>query len=190
MRLFGTFMLLCFFNCPLNAQGRSAEEALGESLVAAIAADDVVAYSQCWISSRRIVAMMKGIGIDLPADAPNDIREKHALRNKDIAESFRKIQSLIDSRKIDRQSIRLKECVALSVRERKAPNGTIKKAGRFNLVLIVNGEEWRFDINDGFVDNGVWYFSDSPVNLFAGDTILSFRDHRAKANKSLNRNGE
>lgn len=180
MRHFSVIALMYFFCYPANAQELSAEMAVGDSLVSAIVTNDVVAYSQCWISSRRMATMMKDAGVDLPASAATKMREYHTLRNQDIVESFRKIQALIDDSKIDRQSIRLKTCEASNIREKKAPKGTVTQASGFNLVLTVGDKEWRYRIDDGVKDNGMWYFSDSPTNLFTDGKTLSFRDHRAK----------
>jgi len=156
------------------AQDQSPEEALGQSLVHAIVSKDIVAYSQCWISTRRMLAIMKQLdGPGIPADK---LRQYHARRNKRIAESFTKIQKLIDETKIDPKAIRLKSCKAVAVREQKGPKGALTLANAFEIVLTVGNAEMRFEIDDGVMHNGLWYFMDSPINLFAGDRILSFRD--------------
>lgn len=175
MRLFGVFSLACLFGNPLIAQETSAEVELGEFLTKAIAENDVVAYSQCWISLRRMTTKLKEIGVDLPPEETERMPEYIARRNRLVAESFRKIQALIDSAKIDRQSIRLKTCEAGNVQARKAPKGSLTKAQDFSVVISVGAEEWRFEIDDGVMDNGMWYFSDRPMTLYAGDTTLRFR---------------
>lgn len=176
MRSFFIFLSVFLVGQPAIAQEIPTADAIGESLVEAIVSNDVVGYSQCWISSRRMAAVMVEIGVDeIPV---KELRKYHSLRNKSIAESFSKIQKLIGDAKIARESIRLKSCKASGVREKKAPGGSITTANQFALLVSVGDDEWRFTIDDGFVDRGMWYFSDSPINLFAGDVILSFRDHR------------
>ena len=133
MRLFGVFALLCLLSDSSIAQETSSQTALGESLVSAIVSDDIVAYSHCWIASRRTATKLKEIGVELPAEQLKKMHEYNTQRNIIVAESFRKIQSLIKSAKIDRQSIRLKSCKAENIREKKAPKGSITKAGSMKL---------------------------------------------------------
>ena len=82
----------------LVGQSATAEQiptadTIGQSLVEAIVSNDVVGYSQCWISSRRMATIMTELGVqEAPAEG---LREYHLLRNRSIAESFRKIQKLI-----------------------------------------------------------------------------------------------
>lgn len=176
MRL-GTILLVVatLTSGDANAQDRSPEDVLGQSLVDALVSKDVVAYSQCWMSSRRMLAMMKELGVsEMPADK---LREYHSRRNKAIAESFMKIQKLIDDANIDRKSIRLKTCKPSKIQQRKAPKGMLTQTNQFSLLLAVGDDEWRFEIDDGVLHDGLWYFTDSPINLFAGNQILSFRDH-------------
>jgi hypothetical protein len=176
MQLFGIVVLSTLVCGPPSTQETTPEKELGQALAEAIATNDVVGYSQCWISSRRMVAMMKELGVsEMPVDR---LREYEALRNKSIAESFKKIQKLIDDRKLDRKSILLKSCTAAKLRKRKAPKGTLTKTEQFSVLLTVGDEEWRFEIDDGVLHAGMWYFSDSPINLFAGNRTLSFKDHR------------
>ncbi len=127
---------------------------------------------------------MRELGI---GNAPESLKNKLLLRNRSIAESFRKIQKLIDDAKIDRQSIQFNSCKAIGVRENKLPLGSVTKADQFILLLSVGGDEWRLNIDGGLVDRGMWSFTDSPTNLFAGDVTLSFRDHRQEADKAVNR---
>ncbi|GAA4443290.1 hypothetical protein GCM10023156_00240 [Novipirellula rosea] len=128
--------------------------------------------------------IMRELGI---GEAPESLKNKLLLRNRSIAESFRKIQKLIDDAKIDRHSIRFNSCKVSGVRENKLPLGSVTKADRFSLLLSVGVDEWRLIIDGGLVDRGMWSFSDSPTNLFVGDVILSFRDHRQEANEAVNR---
>ncbi len=172
------FILLSVFpvDQPTIAEEIPKADEIGESLVEAVVSNDVVGYSQCWISSRRMAAIMMDLGVDeIPVP---ELRKYHSLRNKSIAESFSKIQKLISDAKIDRESIRLKSCKASGVGVKKAPGGSITTANQFTLLVLVGDDEWRFVIDDGLMDRGMWHFSDSPINLFAGDVILSFRDHR------------
>lgn len=161
------------------AQQIPTSEAIGQSLVEAIISNDVVGYSQCWSSSRRMSRITMELGI---GEAPESLQKELLLRNRSIAESFRKIQKLIDDAKIDRQTIRFNSCKVSGVRENKLPLGSVTKADQFSLLLSVGGDEWRLIIDGGLVDRGMWYFSDSPTTLFVDDVTLSFRDHRKEAN--------
>ncbi|GAB5440287.1 MAG: hypothetical protein Fues2KO_06360 [Fuerstiella sp.] len=114
------------------------------------------------------------LGVESPFE---NLKEYHAGRNRSIAESFRKIQQLIADRGIDRKSLQLKSCTANGVREIQAPNGTSTQAAGFTIILVAGGRDWRFAIDDGLVDGDLWFFMDSPTNLFTGDGILSFTDH-------------
>lgn len=179
MRRIYVLATLCLLGqSAVFAQDGDAETILGEALVRALAENDVVAYSQCWTSSRRMLVRMNEIGVDLPTKELQKMREYNTLRNRSILESFRKIQSLIEMRKIDRKSIRLKSCKPQNVREKKAPKAVVKQAGSFEVVMSVGDEDWELEIDDGVVDNQMWYFADAPINLHAGDAVLSFRDHR------------
>ena len=158
------------------AQDKTPQEVLGQALVESIVRNDIVGYSQCWLPSRRMAAMMKELGVpEMPAE---QLRDYHSLRNRSIAESFRKIQELIVDAKVDRKSIRLKSCKASKIQQRKAPKGTLTQTNQFSVLLAVGEDEWRLEIDDGVLHSGIWYFSDAPINLFAGEQILSFRDHR------------
>lgn len=152
------------------------ERLLGQSLVDAIMANDVVAYSHCWVSTRRMLSIMKQLGVnEISADK---LREYHALRNRGIHESFTKIQKLIRDKKIDRKSITLKTCTPSKIRQKAAPKGKLTQTTQFSVLISVGDDEWRFEIDDGLLHDGLWYFSDSPINLFFDNEVLSFRDHR------------
>lgn len=153
-------------------QNRSAEDALGESLAAAIASKDIVAYSQCWISTRQMLTLNKTLGME-EVSAP-ELADYHWRRNVNIAGSFEKIQTLIEELKIDRKSIRLKQCTPNGIMNIKMQGGILTRSTRFHVLLSVGEAEWRFDIDDGVLDHGVWYFSDSPKTIIAGERTLTF----------------
>lgn len=178
MRFFMLVMLMNLLSQTTFAQKNTPEEKLGQSLVSAISENDIVSYSQCWLSIRRGDAMMKELGI--PEKESKGLRGYLLKRNKRIVDSFRKIQKLIDDKKIDRKSIKLKSCEASNVRKRKAPKGQITNAHSFNVIMLVGQKEWRLKINNGVLDGGMWYFSDSPINLYAGKEILSFHGFRKR----------
>ena len=177
MGIAGSLGVVLVLYSSLAVQDETAETEVGAALVAAIAADDIVAYSQCWTSARWSFATAKEYGVELPAAEAEKMRDYIQLRNKSIAESFQKIQSLINEQEIDRQMIRLKTCEARAVRERKAPNGTFRQAGGFSIEISAEAEEWQLEIDDAVMDRGIWHFTDSPRylrDLRAGETILSF----------------
>lgn len=103
------------------AEDPSPEEALGNSFVAALVSKDIVAYSQCWLSTRRMLAQMKLLGG--PVMPAAKLREYHSRRNRDIAVSFARLQNLIDAADVDRKSIRLKACKPFTIQQLKGPKG-------------------------------------------------------------------
>tara|TARA_R110002020_G_scaffold90621_13_gene220738 strand:+ start:31 stop:435 length:405 start_codon:yes stop_codon:yes gene_type:complete len=123
---------------------------------------------------------MATIMIELGLGEPpaEEMKKFHLLRNRNIVESFKMIQKLIDDAKIDRQSIRFNSCKVSGVHETKLPLGSVTKADQFSLLLSVGDDEWRFTIDGVVMDRGMWSFSDSPTKLFVGDVTLSFRYHR------------
>jgi hypothetical protein len=181
------FVLLVLTHSVSIAANDGAAQSVGKALVEAIVSNDVVAYSQCWISTRQMEYHFERMGIKSPFE---NLKQYHANRNKSVAESFEKIQQLIASQSVKRESIQLKSCEAKQVRTLRAPNGVSMLAGHFTIVLTAGNDDWRFEIDDGLFDGGVWYFMDSPLNLSAKDTILHFSDHEKEANKSVNRSGE
>lgn len=164
------------------------EQQLGSALVAAISERDVVGYSHCWFSMRQMEGRLKDLGVVLPDEEMGKMAKYMLARNKDIAESFTRIQELLDERSVDRPKLSFSSCVASNVQKRPTPNGTHTMANDFKVVFVdASGAEWRFSIDDGVFDGAAWYFSDSPTSLFVGDTSLRFRKSRREANKAPKR---
>jgi hypothetical protein len=159
---------------------------LGTSLVAALANQDPIGYSHCWVSMRQMKSRLKEIGIEIPEEELAKMSEYMLARNKDIFESYVKIQDLFDEKKVDRKALTLISCTPSNVRDKEAPKGALRKAAGFDVVFSDGSQvEYRFSIDDGVFDGSSWYFSDSPTNLFVGETILSFRDNREAHNKAV-----
>lgn len=156
----------------------ATQNAIAQSLVDAVVADDLVSYSQCWISSAQMISAIQSFDDKFTDTDGQGLREYHALRNKDIAESFHKIQNLIRDKNIDRTQIHLTKCEAIRVQEKSSPTGKYINAGSFDIVISAGSQVWKFGIDDGVFMNGLWYFVDSPINLASGSETLSFRDHR------------
>ena len=183
MRLFVAFMVMTLSDGVIAAEEPEVE--LGTSLLTSLINQDPIGYSHCWVSIRQMKGRLKEIGIEIPEEESEKMSEYMVARNRDIYESYTKIQSLFDRNKIDRSTLSMVSCTPSNVRDNEAPKGSLRKAAGFDVVFVDgNKTEYRFRIDDGVFDGHSWYFSDSPTNLFSNGSILSFRDNREAHNKA------
>ena len=184
--MFKTVMLsLCMILVGLLPGGSSVQaqedvdaQELGESLVSALKDQDLVAYSQCWLGGRQALHALKDVGVEMPAEDQEGLRQYYRDRNRAVVESFEDIQALIEEKGIARADIELVKCTAQQVQEEDAPKGKLKQAGGFEIVMKAGGDEWRLGVDDGAFIGGLWYCSDRPVNLFYDEEVLSFEDYK------------
>ena len=145
---------------------------LGEKLVAAIRANDMQAYTACWISQAQMEAELRKVSPHVPEQQLQGMREYVAMRDKSVRESFFKIQKLIEESGISRMSITLVSARAANVTRANS----YEKASAFDIVINSDKGKWTYRIDDGIKLDDSWLFSDRPINLFFGDKILSFDD--------------
>lgn len=183
MRLIACCLLSVLISSPVWAEEDSPATNLGQSLVGAITTNDVVAYSQCWLSAREGAAQMKALGKKLSEEELAQMRQYLFQRNRKVAESFLKLQELLNENNVDRTKIRFKSCEVQGAKEQKAPQGKRKQATGFAVTFQVEEEEWKLTIDDGVMVHGLWYFSDSPTTLDAGGRIVRFKVQPRKTNR-------
>jgi hypothetical protein len=181
-------LLLIISSASILASAEDPALDLGNDLLSAIKDKDPIAFAHCWVSMRQMNSMLSELGVVLPEEKMSEMQVYMAARNRDIHETYTKVQKLLSDHSISTAGITIKSCIASNVREKLAPKGTLTKCSGFDIVVAVGTtDEIRMSIDDGVFDGSTWYFSDSPTNLFYKDIVLSFKDNRKDSNKAIQR---
>ncbi len=158
-----------------NGKKVTAEAKLAQSLVSAIADNDIVAYSQCWTSSRDRRAALAKYFPTMSQERVDKLVSKLAPRNKIIIKSFEAIQKHISVNKITSDQIKLKSFEVEYNLEEIYNSYKIVSATKFIILMEVNGQEWKYVMDDSGEFDDQWYFGDSPISISVGKKTIEFR---------------
>ena len=171
-----TVLLLSITFLTLNLSAEEKlEEILGKALVSSVVNNDIVAYSQCWTSSRSRKNSLKKYFPQIPDQHIKKMLQKLIPRNKVIVSSFEKRQDYINLNKIDRKVIKFKSCIIKYNKEEIINGHKMISATQFIISMQVNDEEWLYRMDDCGIINNQWYFDDRPIDLKIGDQTIKFR---------------
>ena len=135
---------------------------LGEQFVEAIRNKDIVAYSQCWVSYRRLVAIVRSAGDKLPPEAKEELarmKPYYVDRNRHVAHSFDVLVEHL-SRGGDLAALRL-----VAIEGRVKERHGMRAISTVHVTLGIGDARYEVGIDDAIEDDGSWFFSDKPMSL-------------------------
>ena len=171
MKLIITTSLLALASYLPRATADEGIDELCRELLDSIAADDPVAYAQCYTTiSHRKRQISK---LNLPSHAVDRQRllAKLRLRNTTIRHSFRIMREQIADPKAKIEFV----SAEANVKTETFMGVRITCTSRILCRFRVNGEEWVLDLDDGILLDGQWFLSDDPSSLENRFRIINFR---------------
>jgi hypothetical protein len=150
--------LLLVAAAPADTGGRPFQD-LGEQFVNSLRNQDIVEFSQCWISHRRVRTII--IASKAPDSEINIKAMKGYLenRNRQVAKSFKR---LTERFKKDGDITRLK---LVSIEAHVLEVYGIRKTSKFHVTISLDDVTYKLKIDDGFQDSGTWYFFDPVLGV-------------------------
>ena len=146
--------------------------ALGEQITTSLQNDDIVEFSQCWISHREFLGMAHAIRPPLPKPMLDELSKMKPYlqkRNLAVAACFKALQDSLE--KIgDPKNLRL-----VSIESKAQERHGMRKTSMFYLEWKLGESKITMDIDDGFAIADTWYFSDTPMNLQINDKFIEIK---------------
>ena len=171
MKLIITTSLLALASYLPRATADEGIDELCRELLDSIAADDPVAYAQCYTTiSHRKRQISK---LNLPSHAVDRQRllAKLRLRNTTIRHSFRIMREQIADPKAKIKFV----SAEAKVKTETFRGLTITTTSQILLRFRVDEEEWVLHLDDGVLQDGQWFLSDDPVSLETPTKKILFR---------------
>ena len=161
--------VLALASCLPNAAADEGIDELCRELLDSIAADDPVAYAQCYTGIRH---RKRAMSLLIVSDEDRQrLLDKFRDRNTTIRHSFRIMQEQIAGPKAKIEFISAEAKVETETFRGVRTTLTSQILCRFR----VNGEEWVLDLDDGILLDGQWFLSDDPSSLENGMKRINFR---------------
>lgn len=143
---------------------------LGKQFVESLRSEDVVAYSQCWSSFRRLKVLAQKIEVppEHEAEVPShDVMKTYMeARNRHVAYAFEKLVETF------RATGDLKRLQLVSIEAHVVERVGFRSASMFHLTVALGETHFRIGIDDGLEADGTWYFQDTALEM----TNLSTRE--------------
>ena len=171
MKLIITTSLLALASYLPRATADEGIDELCRELLDSIAADDPVAYAQCYSTNRHRKRQMSKLGPSLSAEDTQRLLGKFRQRNTTIRHSFRIMREQIPDPKAEIKFVSAEANVKTETFMGVRTTGTSRILCRFR----VNGEEWVLDLDDGILLDGQWFLSDDPSSLENRFRMINFR---------------
>ena len=171
MKLIIITSLLALASYSPRATADERIDELCRELLDSIAADDPVAYAQCYTTIshwKRVISKLNTTGD--PVDRQR-LLGKLRDRNTTIRHSFRIMREQIADPKAKIEFVSAEANVETETFMGVRTTGTSRILCRFR----VNGEEWVLDLDDGVLLDGQWFLSDDPVSLETPTKKILFR---------------
>jgi hypothetical protein len=149
----------------------SADEGVSElckDLINSIAADDPVAYAQCYTTIQH---RKRGMSSTWTAEDMKRIQDKFRQRNTTIWHSFRVIREQIADPKARLQFV----SAEAKVKTETFRNVRVAITSSILCRFRVNGQEWVLLLDDGIFLDGRWFLADDPVSLETPKRKIRFR---------------
>jgi hypothetical protein len=166
-----TASVLALASCLPSAAADEGIEELCRELLDSIAADDPVAYAQCYTTIRHRKRQMSKLNPPVSAKDRQRLLGKLRDRNTTIRYSFRIMREQIAGPKAKIEFVSAEAKVETLEFKGVRTAGTSEILCRFR----VNGEEWVLDLDDGILLDGQWFLSDDPSSLENRFKRINFR---------------
>ena len=157
--------------CSFSAAAEDGIEELCREVLNSIAADDPVAYAQCYSTNRHRKRQMSKLGPPLSADDTQRLLGKFRQRNTTIRHSFRIMREQIPDPKAKIKFV----SAEAKVKTETFRGLTITTTSQILLRFRVDEEEWVLHLDDGVLQDGQWFLSDDPVSLETPTKKILFR---------------
>jgi len=164
-------LVLAMACCSFSAAAEDGVEELCREVLNSIAADDPVAYAQCYSTNRHRKRQMSKLGPSLSAEDTQRLLAKLRLRNTTIRHSFRIMREQIADPKAKIEFV----SAEANVKTETFMGVRITCTSRILCRFRVNGEEWVLDLDDGVLLDGQWFLSDDPSSLENRFKMINFR---------------
>ena len=171
MKLIITTSLLAFASYLPRATAVEGIDELCRELLDSIAADDPVAYAQCYTTISHRKKQISKLNL-----SSHDVDRQRLLgklrdRNTTIRHSFRIMREQIPDPKAKIQFV----SAEAKVKTETFKGLTITATSQILLRFRVNEEEWILHLDDGVLQDGQWFLSDDPVSLETPTKKILFR---------------
>ncbi len=130
---------------------------LGEQFVNALKNEDVVEFSQCWMSFRRLKAVALAAKLDIPEEQLEAMKKYFEDRNQHVVYAFNVLTKML------KKEGDLEQLTLVKVSGKISEKNGMRQTSMFYIVLSLGATKFQVDIDDGFEENGAWYFSDKPL---------------------------
>ena len=157
--------------CSFSAAAEDGIEELCREVLNSIAADDPVAYAQCYSTNRHRKRQMSKLGPSLSSEDTQRLLGKFRQRNTTIRHSFRIMREQIPDPKAEIKFV----SAEAKVKTETFMGVRITCTSRILCRFRVNGEEWVLDLDDGVLLDGQWFLSDDPSSLENRFRMINFR---------------
>ena len=157
--------------CSFSEAAEDGIEELCREVLNSIAADDPVAYAQCYSTNRHRKRQMSKLGSSLSADDTQRLLGKFRQRNTTIRHSFRIMREQIPDPKAEIKFV----SAEAKVKTETFRGLTITTTSQILLRFRVDEEEWVLHLDDGVLQDGQWFLSDDPVSLETPTKKILFR---------------
>jgi hypothetical protein len=164
-------LVLAMACCSLSVAAEDGIEELCREVLNSIAADDPVAYAQCYSTNRHRKWQMSKLGPPLSADDTQRLLGKFRQRNTTIRHSFRIMREQIPDPKAKIKFV----SAEAKVKTETFKGLTITATSQILLRFRVDDEEWALHLDDGVLQDGQWFLSDDPVSLETPNKKILFR---------------
>ena len=164
-------LVLAMACCSFSAAAEDGVEELCREVLNSIAADDPVAYAQCYSTNRHRKRQMSKLGPSLSAEDTQRLLGKFRQRNTTIRHSFRIMREQIPDPKAEIKFL----SAEAKVKTETFRGLTITTTSQILLRFRVDDEEWVLDLDDGVLQDGQWFLSDDPSSLENRFRMINFR---------------
>lgn len=164
-------LVLAMACCSFSAAAEDGIEELCREILDSIAADDPVAYAQCYSTIRHRKRQMSKLGAPLSTEDRQRLLGKFRQRNTTIHHSFRIMREQIPDPKAKIEFVSAEAKVKTETFRAVSITGTSQILLRFR----VNDEEWVLHLDDGVLLDGEWFLGDDPVSLETPTKKVRFR---------------
>ena len=171
MKLIVTSSLLALASYLPRATAVEGIDELCRELLDSIAADDPVAYAQCFTTISHRKRQISNLNHPGHAVDRQRILAKLRERNTTIRHSFRIMREQIANPKAKIEFVSAEANVKTETFMGVRTTGTSRILLRFR----VDEEEWVLHLDDGVLQDGQWFLSDDPVSLETPTKKILFR---------------
>jgi hypothetical protein len=158
-------------SCLVSATADEGIDELCRELLDSIAADDPVAYAQCYSTIRHRKRQLSKSAPPVPAEDRQRLLGKFRERNTTIRHSFRIMREQVPDPKTKIKFVSAEAKVTTETFRGLSITGASEILCRFR----VNNEQWVLVLDDGILLDGQWFLGDDPVSLETPTKKIRFR---------------